>query len=340
MKIGWRGALGFAVSAAMLWYALRDVQFADVGRVLASANVPLLLLATVVATSTFPTRAMRWRPILASVVPRLPFAPLWRAVAIGFMINNVVPVRAGELARAYVLTHERPDVPFAASFASLAVDRLFDAFVVIALMLLATLDPVFPSGTPVAGYTVMRWAGVSGAIVLVAIAAFGALTWFPERVERLFEAIAGRVAPRIELRGVAFIRSFTSGLGVLRHPGRAAAVLLWTILHWTLNAKAFWIGFRALGVQAPLSAGFFLQGLIAIGIAVPAAPGFFGIFEALGKAGLGLYGVDATSAVSWAIGYHLATFVPITAIGAFYFGRLGVSLGDMARAARPAEPLS
>ena len=72
----------------------------------------------------------------------------------------------------------------------------------------------------------------------------------------------------------------------------------------------------------------------------PAAPGFFGIFEALGKAGLGLYGVDATSAVSWAIGYHLATFVPITAIGAFYFGRLGVSLGDMARAARPAEPLS
>ena len=337
MKIGWRGALGFVLSAALLWFALRDIRFADVGRAIAAADLPLLLLAAVVATCTFPTRAMRWRPILASVVPRLPFGPLWRAIAIGFMVTNVVPVRAGELARAFVLSRERADVPFSASFASVGVDRLFDAVVVIAMMLLATLDPAFPSGTPVAGYSVLRWAGVLAAVVAVSVVGLGTLAWFPAAVERLFELLAGRVAPSIEERGISFIRGFASGLGVLRHPGRAIEVLLWTTLHWTLNAVAFWIGFRAVGIQAPLSAAFFLQGLIAIGIAVPVAPGFFGMFEALGKVGLGIYGIDPTIAVSWAIAYHVITYIPITSIGAWYFGRLGVSLGEMARSAGKGE---
>ena len=337
MKIGWRGALGFVLSAALLWFALRDIHFADVARAVAAAHPPLLALAAVVATCTFPTRAMRWRPILATVAPRLPFAPLWHGVAIGFMITNVVPVRAGELARAFVLSRERPDVPFSASFASVGVDRLFDAVVIISMMLLATVDPAFPSGTPVAGFSVLRWAGVLGAVVAVGVAGLGTLAWFPATIERLFELLAGRVAPGIEERGIAFIRNFASGLGVLRHPGRAIEVLLWTILHWSLNAVAFWIGFRAVGIAVPLSAAFFLQGLIAVGSAVPVAPGFFGLFEALGKVGLGIYGTDATLAVTWAIAYHVVTYIPITAIGAWYFGQLGVSLGEMARSASRGE---
>jgi hypothetical protein len=77
---------------------------------------------------------------------------------------------------------------------------------------------------------------------------------------------------------------------------------------------------------------FVLQGLIAIGVAVPSAPGFFGVFEALGREGLGLYGVDPTLAVTWAIGYHLLSFIPITLIGAYYFVRLGLHFRDIGTA--------
>ena len=333
MKLGWRSALGFVLSAALLWYTLRDVDFRLVGEALRHANLWLLAASAIAATGIFPLRAIRWRPILHSVVPNLPFGPLWRSTAIGMMVNNVIPARAGELARAFALSRERPDVPFSASFASLAVDRLFDGVVLLALMVLATLDPVFPSGTLISGFTVLRWIGGSATIIGIGVLGIVAIAYFPDRIERLFEVIVGKVAPATEAKGIAFIRSFTAGLGVLRHPGRALVVLWWTVVHWVLNGIAFWIAFKAVGIDLPISAGMFLQGLVAIGVALPAAPGFFGVFEAFGKTGLAVYGIPGSLAVTWAIGYHVLSYIPITAMGTWYFTRLGLSLGELNKAA-------
>ena len=80
---------------------------------------------------------------------------------------------------------------------------------------------------------------------------------------------------------------------MLRSPRRFAVVLWWTLAHWLLNALAFWVGFRAAGMDLPFSAALFLQGIIAIGVAVPQAPGFFGVFEHFARIGLvGVYGVS------------------------------------------------
>jgi uncharacterized protein (TIRG00374 family) len=333
LKIGLRGVLGFALSAFMLWFAFRDVDVAEVSHALARADMGLLILASAAGTSIFFLRAIRWRPILAGVVPGLPYLPLFRAVSIGMAINNLVPARAGEIARAFALNRERRDVPFSAAFASIAVDRIFDAAVVVGLMLLAMLDPAFPRDTPIAGYPALRWIGAACVVLGAALVVLAALAWFPAQVERLFELVSGRVAPAIEARGIDFIRAFTAGLGVLRHPGRAIVAFLWTIAHWLMNGVAFWIAFKAVGINAPLSAGLFLQGLISIGVAVPAAPGFFGVFEALGKAGLALYGVPGPQAVTWAVGFHIVSYIPVTLMGIAFFARLGMSLGDLAKAA-------
>lgn len=107
------------------------------------------------------------------------------------------------------------------------------------------------------------------------------------------------------------------------------SVLAWTIAHWLCNALAFWLAFRAFGITAPLSAALFLQGLVAIGVAAPQAPGFFGIWELFGQAGLALYGVSGDVAVSWAISYHVLTYIPITLMGAWYFARAGLSVDEI-----------
>src|ERR687896_1812789 len=141
MKFGWRGALGVALSAAALWWTLRGIDFGSVIGHLRRSNPLLLTLSTVAATAIFPLRARRWRPILHSVATSVPFGPLWRSTAIGMMVTNVVPARAGELARAYALSREERRVPFTAAFASVAVDRAFDAAIVLLLMFAAMLDP-------------------------------------------------------------------------------------------------------------------------------------------------------------------------------------------------------
>ncbi len=324
--------LGIALSIGLLYWAFHAVDFGRVVEDLRTANLYYFAGATVAGTLIFPVRARRWRPILASVAPGLPLGMLWRATAIGMMVNNVVPARAGELARAYALTRETPRVGFSSAIASLAVDRVFDAFVVLLLMLAALLDPAFPREHLVAGRPVSTW--MVGGAVLVAIAVFGLylVVFFPDRVIRLFELFSRRVAPGLEQRGVAALRSFASGLGVLRHPGRFLEVLFWAVLHWLLNGVAFWLAFRAVGITAPFSAALLVQGLIAIGVSVPSAPGFFGVFEYVGQQGLGLYGVDVARATSWAVGFHILTFIPITLIGIYYFARLGLHFRDLSQA--------
>lgn len=332
MRFGWRGVAGIALSLGLLYWAFHAVDIGTVLHHLRTSNLYYFAGAMIAGTLIFPVRARRWRPILASVAPDLPLGILWRATAIGMMVNNVVPARAGELARAYALTRETPRVGFSAAIASLAVDRVFDASVVLLLMLAALLDPAFPRQHLVAGRPVSEWM-VSGA-VLVAIAVIGLylIVFLPDRMIRVFAALTRRIAPRFEQRGVQALEAFAGGLGVLRHPARFVEVLFWAIVHWLLNGFAFWLAFKAVGITAPFSAALLVQGLIAIGVAVPSAPGFFGVFEYIGQQGLGLYGVGAVQATSWAVGFHILTYIPITLIGIYYFARLGLHFSDLDRA--------
>jgi uncharacterized protein (TIRG00374 family) len=343
MKINWRNALGIALSVGFLAWTLHNVDLALVLKHLRQSNLLLFAATTVAGTLIFPLRARRWRTILDPIVFHLPLGMLWRATAIGMMGNNVLPARAGEVARAYALTRETPRIGFSAAFASLAVDRVFDAFVVLLLMLLAMLDPAFPRHYRIAGEPVTKLVAGGAIFLLIVVVALYLIVFFPERIIAVYEAFARRVAPRFEQRGREVLLSFASGLGVLRHPGRFIAVLAWTIAHWLLNAFAFWLGFEAVGVSVPFSAALLVQGLIAIGVSVPTAPGFFGVFEYLGQQGLGIYGVDPARATSWAIGFHILTFIPITLFGLYYFARLGLHVRELRqapeeKASRPGSP--
>lgn len=326
----WRGALGIALSVILLAWTLRGVAIAAVWRELGAADGWLLLASAAVATLSYPIRARRWQAIVEPAADaEIAFGPLWRATAIGMMANNIAPARAGELARAYVLSREVPSIPFSAAFASLAVDRLFDALVLVLLLVAAMFSPGFPTGRRVAGQPVERFAvvGLVGAAALSAL--LYAVVFFPKALVGIWLRGSRRVAPRFAEPGAATLRAFASGLAVLRRPSRFAAVLTWSIIHWVWNAGGMWLAFHAVGIDAPFSAALFLQTVICIGVAAPSAPGFFGVFEFFAKAGLAVYGVAATLAVTWAVGYHLLSFVPIVVIGLSYSARLGVRLAAL-----------
>lgn len=329
MKIGWRGGLGIVLGAFLLFLTLRHVQIGEVWAILRTSNPLLFLLATVLGTCIFPLRARRWQTILDPVAPSVPLGPLWRSVAIGMFVSNVVPGRPGELARAYALAREEPRVPFTAGFASVAVDRVFDAIVILGMLFVALLDPNLGFSSRIVGRSVAEVATFGAIGAATGLALLYAVVVTPARWEQFVRRVARRTFPRLEDRGARALRSFADGLAVLRHPGRFAEVLAWTVAHWLVHSVSYWIAFRAVGIDVPLTAAFVVQGIITISVALPAAPGFFGLFEIAGVGALALYGVDATLAVSWALGYHLLTFVPITIIGLIYFARLGMQMGDL-----------
>jgi uncharacterized protein (TIRG00374 family) len=316
------------LSAALIYWTLHGISPTEVARLLSRSDPLLFAAAIFCATAIFALRARRWQTILEPVAAKIPLGPLWRATAIGMMVNNVVPARAGEIARAYALTKEAA-VPFPTALASLAVDRLFDAIVLLLLAASALLDPALSSTQTLAGRSLSSFAAGAGTIVVVLLIGLYALVFFPTQLLRLFELFARRVSPAVEERGRKVLETFMRGLSVLRSPGRFAAVFGWTLAHWLLNALGFWFAFKAVGISAPFSAALFLQAFIALGTAVPALPGFFGVFEYMSVQGLAVYGVSQQQAATWAIGYHLFSFIPITVIGTYYFARLGVRLRDL-----------
>jgi uncharacterized protein (TIRG00374 family) len=329
MKIGWRGLLGVVISVALLWWTLRGESFSDIWTVLRESNAALFILAAAVATLMFPLRAWRWHYILEPTAGKIPFGPLWRATAIGFMVNNVSPARAGELARAYVLSRETGRVSFTASLASLVVDRVFDAVVVVLLLLVVVSLPGFPADAMVGSWPISRLLLAGALVAITALIALLLAALFPESPARLWERAIGTRAPRLMARGREILLSFGAGLKVLRDVRQSAIVFLLALLGWLVNAVSFWIAFKAVGIEAPFTAALFLQSLLAAAVAAPSAPGFFGVFEASAKVALSVYGIDNTLAVSYALGYHLLGWIPITVIGFWYLGRMGLHLKDM-----------
>src|ERR1019366_18522 len=334
MKNGVRAALGVLVSVMLLWGTRKDTSVHAVWDVLSKSSLPLWIACMVFATAIFPLRARRWQALLAPVAGRLPFRSLWEATAIGMMATNVIPFRAGEFARPLALSRAEPRGKFTAAFASVAVDRLFDATVVLLMMLLATLDPAFPSQQPIGDHTLAFYLKPTALFLGLVLAGLVLFVVAPDRVFAISDAIMRRVAPRFEPKVRGLLEGFVSGLHVLRSPKLVAEVFFWTVLHWLCNAFAFWLGFQAMHITAPFSAGLMIQALIAIGVALPSTPGFFGPFEFFGKAGLAVYGVGNAAAVGWVLGFHVLSFIPITIMGAWYLTRMQLHLRDFSGTAK------
>ena len=314
---------------ALLAWVLQDVSPRAVIAYARSANPWLLLLAVFLATATFPLRTIRWRLILRDAHGQaLPWVPLWHATAIGFMANNLLPARAGEVARAYVAGRQMP-VRFTTALGSVGVERVFDALIMLALMAVAIAAPSFPANTA-------EGRSLSG-LATVAALAFGAILLLALIVVHRpapWLALLGRVTHRLLPQRIAdrlthWAEGIVQGLSVLKSPARFAGVVVWSLVLWCTNAASFAVCFRAFGLDVPLEAALLLQGIIGFGAAVPSTPGFVGVFEVATRVTLGIYAVDASRAVSYALTYHLTTFLPITLLGLWSLSRLHLRLGEL-----------
>jgi uncharacterized protein (TIRG00374 family) len=335
--LGWSGAVGVIVSLLLLWWALHDVSLAEVWARLRRAHWAPLLATVALATLRFPLVTVRWRYLLRLEGSALPFLPLWHATAIGFMANNLLPARAGEVARAYA-ARRLTNVRFSTALASIAVERVVDGIALVTLLVIAIWAGGFAPDTSVAGVTLGGIAKGAGLLFGGTLVAAIVLVHWPRPFLRIARRFASRTLPeRWATRFVGILEGMLLGLEALRSPRRFAAVLLWSLLIWIVASASFWTGFLAFDIAVPWSAALLQQGLVAFGVGIPSSPGFVGVFEAVTRVSLALYGVDEGRAVSYAIGYHVTTFLPITLLGMWSLARARLHLADLRGAADDPE---
>jgi uncharacterized protein (TIRG00374 family) len=316
--------LGVAISAALLVFLFRRVDLHRLAEELRTTSWPWALLAAGLAPAGLWVRAQRWRYLFppASRPPGL--VP---SVMIGYMANNLLPFRAGEVVRVYVVAR-RWGRGFWTTLATLVVERVLDSLVIV--LVLAVLVMMVPVPAE------LRWgAGVLLAIDVAAITVLGTLAAAPARFQSVL-ALLVRRWPKLERRLGYILQTFLSGLQGVRAPGHMLPLVGWTILVWVVPALAAWTMLRGVHLDLPFVAGWTVMAFVGLGVSIPSAPGYVGVFHYAAVLALGVFGAPDTKAVGYALLFHASQVLPVTLVGWLFLLREHVSLAE-ARRARPIE---
>lgn len=299
--------LGLGVTALALWFAFRDISWAGLAREMARADWWLLLGVSVPAyLASVWVRAERWR-VLARGVVEVPAAPAFRATAVGYLVNNILPLRIGELVRVWWLARElRSSAP--ALLGTLILERVIDAVFLLGMAAL------------VIGSQVGQ--GVLFAAALMPLAGTLALRRWPGPALRLVRRLAGLVLspPRAD-RVTGIAGSVARGVAALRGGGDFLRMTLWTALLWGVAAWIpFWAALEALDIDlggplAAVHASILILVWVAAAVALPAAPGFFGPYHAACRYALAPLGVPTELALALGTLAHAVFWVAINLIG-------------------------
>lgn len=334
MTSSWKSLVGLSVSVLLLWWVFRGEDLGAIAAEVAAADPWWLLGSVFVATAGYLLRAMRWKVLLTPLRPHTGLRAPFAATAIGFMVNNLLPARAGEFARAWSLARmER--MRTSACLASLAVERLFDGITVVALLVVSVSLPGFRADSELAGE---RFGGAVGgflALLAVVVVVVVLVLARPDVVRAAARPLASRLPGAAGEKALLILDGLIEGLGALRSPMLVVRAGVWSLVFWLWHSASFWLGFRAFGIDAGYAEALFLNGITALAVALPSAPGFFGPFEAAVRVALvDVLGVAENPVLAFAVGYHITTFIPVTAIGLWYFWRMGFSFREMGPARR------
>lgn len=312
-------AVGIVVSLVVLGILLSRVDLVLLGEHLARTRWGWAAVSGALALLGVWVRARRWHYLFP---PGSDPPALGRAAMIGYMANNVLPLRAGEFVRAYVVAR-RWGHGFWLPLATVVVERVLDGIALVTLLVaLVALAPV-----PRA----LRWTAVLFLVVdIVAVLALSAIVVAPRACQRLVNVLTHRWPP-LERRALRTLDTFAHGLVGVRTAAHALPLLAWTIAAWLVPVLTAWAAMFAAGLDLGLVAALAVVVFVGFGVSVPSAPGYIGVFHAAAVLALTMFDVPAAAAVGYSVVYHAAGFVPVTLCGWILLLREHISLGEARR---------
>jgi uncharacterized protein (TIRG00374 family) len=321
--------VGVAVSVLALALIVYLVDFQRLADALRGANYALIALLFLVTLIWLLVRGMAWRALLQN---KASFAQVFLTLNEGYLLNNVLPLRLGEVGRAFLLSR-KARLGFPQVLSTVIIERALDLGYA-AGVLLGTLPFV------VGGAFAKQAAVTAGVLVLAGLLALHLLARNQDWAMRQIEHLSARVPVLQRLAGSRQIESFFDGLAALVDVRRFLTVLFWITLNWTFSVLQFFVLVRAFFPQAPLLWGAFTLGAMAFGVAAPSSPGAVGVMEAAIIGALALFGVDPSTGLAIAVTAHLTNYLLTGAIGGYALVHDGLSLSSIFRDLRKIEPAS
>jgi len=306
------------VSAAALLLALRWSGWAPLLAVLRQVDYFVLVPAAAIYLISMAARALAWQVILGG---RASLLRMLAALNQGYLMNNLLPWRMGELGRA-ILLGRRPGLSPAMVLSSIVVERLYDMSLAVALLL--ALSPVAfgASWAP-------RAALVGGLAVILALGVLWLVLARPQAVEWMLRRLPGGLG-----RWQGLWENLRAGLASLRDARQLLAGFAWMVLSWALAGGEYWLVLRAFVPEAQATWALLALCVSLLGVAIPSAPGYIGVFEASAVAALAVFHVDSSLALGYALILHGLHFGTTTLLGAAALAGEGETLTGALRLIR------
>jgi uncharacterized protein (TIRG00374 family) len=328
-------ALSVLAIALFAWFLSR-ANLLDVWAQVRRANGLGLAAGLLCVAASIWLRALRWQYLLAPI-GKARFRTVLRTTIVGFAALGVLPARAGDLLRPYLLARQE-GLSITATFATIVLERVLDLVAVLALLGLFVWGLSDNSTLPEA---LRRPIEVSSMLAGAAAIAGMAVTWVlashPERIGA-FVATVARVLPSgLGHRLGEFAERFSGGFAATRNPRALAAAVFWSFPLWLAVAAEAWFVTRAFGIAMPFGGSFLLQALLVIGVAVP-TPGAVGTYHEAYRIGVTqFFHAPNDAAVAAAIVVHAVSFVPVVIAGFVVMAQDGLSLSGLSALAGTAR---
>jgi len=311
VKKVFRGIVGFSISGILLVMAFYKTPFSEVVAAIKEVNPAAVSSSVAMFGLSCFFRALMWR-VTTKPLGRVKFSTLFGGVVVGYMANNVLPMRAGEMVRAYYLT-ARTETPLAASLATIFIERAYDVFSLGLLLAVALIWGVQGIAPDKARAALFFLAIISAGIIVLADvlaryhAHLGKIFFFEPIMERLKEFV--RPLNRLRDFKTAFV------LGAL------------SLIAWFSNYLSMLVLVRGIAVS-PLEASLLLLLFVNLGLLVPSSPGAFGVMQAAFWLALAPFGVPKEQGLALSFAYQGGLYLFTLAVGLPYFLRAQLRAGS------------
>lgn len=282
-----------------------------------NANYGLLLIAFAIGFLWLAVRAIVWRTLLRN---RPSYSAVFWTIGEGYLLNNFLPFRLGELGRAFLLSR-KSGMQFMEILPTIVIERVVDLGFSAAIFLAALPLVVGSQGSG-------NIAIVVGMIVLFGLVFLYVLARNNQWALDLFHKLSARW-PALQRVGGSFLEPFFAGLSVLTDGGVFLRFLFWMALNWAIAVFSYYLIIRAFFPQAQLFWGMFGLGGAAFGGALPALPGGVGTFEAGFGGAVALLTGDESTALAVALTGRLYNYVNSLVIGGIGLLREGQTLSGV-----------
>lgn len=303
--------LGLIVAGIFSFMFLRQIELGRLMSAIASVNTGWLVGAFALLLLGYAARVARWRQMLAIENPTISCRQCAGPFMAGFALNNVLPFRLGDVARAFGFSQQLRVSP-TLTLSTLVVERLLDLMLILLLLGVAI---------EVSGIGVSRLLGVSALVLILMASGTLLLLLFPRLLTGLMHLgvrLLVRWLPRVGARVAPEVEQIERLLGKLAKRNTAVGLLLWSVLAWGAEGGVYWCLAKGLSALAVTEASWLALPVGTLATLIPSTPGYVGTFDYFTMQAMHLSGNDIMTSAAYALLVHLILWLPVTLIGGAY----------------------